>query len=138
VGVLGILLALVLAFALISFLAIGWIREVMRSKQLELGHMRDIKEQRADAVKRSRSVIEGQVFEQLIPHFPQWNHTPSEARFIGSPIDYIVFDGMSKGQPEKISFVEVKKGKSSTSPLQNKIKKLIKEGKVEWETLEVE
>jgi predicted Holliday junction resolvase-like endonuclease len=100
--------------------------------------MRDIKEQRADAVKRSRSVIEGQVFEQLIPHFPQWNHTPSEARFIGSPIDYIVFDGMSKGQPEKISFVEVKKGKSSTSPLQNKIKKLIKEGKVEWETLEVE
>ena len=137
-GVLGILLALVLAFALISFLAIGWIREVMRSKQLELGHMRDIKEQRADAVKRSRSVIEGQVFEQLIPHFPQWNHTPSEARFIGSPIDYIVFDGMSKGQPEKISFVEVKKGKSSTSPLQNKIKKLIKEGKVEWETLEVE
>jgi len=135
---LGMVIAIFLAFSLIAFLAIGWIREVIRSKQIELKHSQDIKDQRADAVKRSRSVIEGQVFEQLIPHFPQWNHTPSEARFIGSPIDYIVFDGMSKGQPEKISFVEVKKGQSSTSPLQNKIKKLVKEGKVEWETLKVE
>jgi predicted Holliday junction resolvase-like endonuclease len=137
-GMLGMVIAIFLAFSLIAFLAIGWIREVIRSKQIELKHSQDIKDQRADAVKRSRSVIEGQVFEQLIPHFPQWNHTPSEARFIGSPIDYIVFDGMSKGQPEKISFVEVKKGQSSTSPLQNKIKKLVKEGKVEWETLKVE
>ncbi len=135
---LGIIVAVVLAFALIAFLAIGWIREVMRNKQLELKHLVDIREQRSDAVKRSRSVIEGQVAEQLVPYFPQWTHTPSEARFIGSPIDYIVFDGMSTGNPEKISFVEVKKGSSSTTPMQNKLKKLIKDGKVEWEILKLE
>jgi predicted Holliday junction resolvase-like endonuclease len=135
---LGVIIALVLAFALIAVLALGWVREVLRSKQMEMRHQQDIKEQRADAVKRSRAVIEGQVFEQLVPHFPQWKHTPSEARFLGSPIDYVVFDGMSTGKPEKVVLVEVKKGQSTTTPLQNKIKKLIKEGKVEWETLELE
>jgi len=114
-----------------------YVREVVKSKVAERNHQIDIKEQRADAVKRSRSVIEGQVFEQLVPHFPEWKHTPSEARFLGSPIDYVVFEGMSTGKPEKVVLVEVKKGSSATTPIQNKIKKLIKEGKVEWETLKL-
>uniref|UniRef100_A0A6M3L246 Putative holliday junction resolvase n=1 Tax=viral metagenome TaxID=1070528 RepID=A0A6M3L246_9ZZZZ len=136
--VIGVIIALSLAFILVAVLAIGWVREVLKSKTAEMRHQLEIKEQRADAVKRSRSVIEGQVFEQLVPHFPEWNHTPSEARFLGSPIDYVVFEGMSTGTPEKVVLVEVKKGSSSTTPLQNKIKKLIKDGKVEWETLKLE
>ncbi len=137
-GTVGIVVALVLAFALITYLAYGWVREVRRARTAEIAHQLDIKNQRADAVKRSRSVIEGQVFEQLVPHFPEWKHTPSDARFLGSPIDYVVFDGMSTGSPDKVIFVEVKKGTSSTTRLQNRIKKLIKAGKVEWETLKLE
>jgi len=135
--IIGTILALVLAFALVAFLACGWVREVKRNKVLEHQHEVAIKENRADAVKRSRSVIEGQVFEQLIAHFPEWKFTPSEARFLGSPIDYLVFDGMSTGNPEKVVFVEVKTGTSKTTPIQNKIKKLIQAGKVEWETIEL-
>jgi predicted Holliday junction resolvase-like endonuclease len=81
-GVIGVIVALSLAFVLVAVLAIGWVREVLKSKTAEMRHQQEIKEQRADAVKRSRSVIEGQVFEQLVPHFPEWNHTPSEARFL--------------------------------------------------------
>lgn len=101
-------------------------------------HESDLIETRKDAIKRSRSSLEGAIFEQLVPHLPQWKYTPSDARFIGDPIDYVVFDGMSKGDLKRILVVEVKKGKSSTSVTQNKIKKLIKEGKVEWETLKLE
>lgn len=136
-GTIGIIVALCLAFGLVIYFAIKYIREVAKGRLAEKHYEADIKGQRADAVKRSRSVIEGQVFEQLVPHFPEWKHTPSDARFLGSPIDYIVFDGMSTGDPKKIIIVEVKKGSSTTSPLQNKIKKLIKEGKVEWETLKL-
>ena len=137
-GAIGTVVALCLAFGLVVYFAIMYVHEVVKLKITEREHQIDIKEQRADAVKRSRSVIEGQVFEQLVPHFPEWTHTPSEARFIGSPIDYIVFEGMSTGKLDKIIIVEVKKGSSTTTPLQNKIKKLIKEGKVEWETLKLE
>jgi len=137
-GAIGTIVALCLAFGLVAYFAIMYVHEVVKSKIAERDHQIDIREQRTDAVKRSRSVIEGQVFEQLVPHFPEWKYTPSEARFLGSPIDYVVFEGMSTGKPDKIVLVEVKKGTSKTTPLQNKIKKLIKEGKVEWETLELE
>lgn len=137
-GIVGVILALCLAFGLVAYFAIMYVREVAKARIVEREHLIDIKEQRADAVKRSRSAIEGQVFEQLVPHFPEWKHTPSDARFLGSPIDFVVFEGMSAGKPNKVVLVEVKKGLSATTPLQNKIKKLIKEGKVEWETLELE
>ena len=137
-GTIGIVVAFCLAFGLVTYFAIMYVREIVKSRLVEREHQIDIKEQRIDAVKRSRSSIEGQVFEQLVPHFPEWIHTPSEARFIGLPIDYVVFEGMSTGNPDKIILVEVKKGSSATTPLQNKIKKLIKEGKVEWETLKLE
>lgn len=137
-GEIGVIVALCLAFGLVAYFAIKYVREVAKGRLAEKQHEVEITEQRADAVKRSRSVIEGQVFEQLVPHFPEWTHTPSEARFIGSPIDFVVFEGMSTGDPNKIILVEVKKGSSTTTPLQNKIKKLIKEGKVEWETLKLE
>lgn len=128
---------MILAVALVAVFVL-YVREVRNRHADKERHAIEIREQRTDAVKRSRSVIEGQVFEQLVPHFPEWHHTPSEARFLGSPIDFVVFEGMSTGKPTKIVLVEVKKGSSATTPLQNKIKKLIKEGKVEWETLKLE
>ena len=136
--VIGTIVALCLAFLLVVYFAIMYVREVAKARIADRKHQIDIKEQRADAVKRSRSTIEGQVYEQLVPRFPEWKHTPSEARFIGSPIDFVVFEGMSSGNPNKIVLVEVKKGSSTATPLQNKIKKLVKEGKVEWETLKLE
>ena len=137
-GIIGVIVALCLAFGLVAYFATMYVREVIKARVVEREHQIDIREQRTDAVKRSRSVIEGQVFEQIVTHLPEWKYTPSEARFIGSPIDYVVFKGMSTGSPDKVILVEVKKGSSTTTPLQNKIKKLIKEGKVEWETLKLE
>lgn len=126
----------VLAALLIIFLIL-YIRELVKRKNTEKGTQRLVQEARADAVKRSRASIEGQVYEQFVPHFPEWKYEPSDARFIGTPIDYIVFDGMSKGKPEQIIIVEIKKGSSSTTKLQNQIRDLIKEGKVVWELIKL-
>ena len=128
----------ILTALLVIGLLLSWRLHDRQINKIRERHALELTEARRDAVKRSRSTIEGQVFEQLVPHFPEWKYTPSEARFLGSPIDYVVFEGMSTGKPDKIVLVEVKKGTSKTTPLQNKIKKLIKEGKVEWETLELE
>jgi len=135
---LGIVIALFLAFLLIAFLAVGWIREVIRSKQIELKHSQDIKDQRADAVKRSRSVIEGQVAEQLVPHFPEWKYTPSEARFLASPLDYVIFEGLSNDEIKNIKFVEVKTGQSKSGKRQISARKAIEEGRVGYELLELD
>lgn len=65
---------------------------------------------RADARKSSTDIITGQVKERLSPYFPNFPYNPRDVRFLGSPIDLIVFDGLSKDNVEKIIFVEVKTG----------------------------
>ena len=73
------------------------------------------KEIRKDAIEKSKAVITGKVTEHLIPYLPEFKYNPKDARFIGSPIDLIVFDGLDDGELRKIVFVEVKSGKSTLS-----------------------
>ena len=44
-----------------------------------------------EAVIQSRAVLGGKFVEQLAPYLPEFKYDPTEARFIGSPIDLIVF-----------------------------------------------
>jgi len=63
---------------------------------------------RADAVQRSQAVTAGKVHEQLIPYLPSFPYNPKDVRFLGSPIDLVVFDGLAEGQVRRVVFVEVK------------------------------
>ena len=68
---------------------------------------------REDAIKRSEAVIQGKVTEHLIPFFPDFKYNPKDARFMGTPVDIVVFDGLSEGEMRKVVFVEVKTGKTA-------------------------
>ena len=46
------------------------------------------------AVRRSRSVLGGTFAEQLAPYLPNFPFSPTEAKFIGAPIDFLVFKGV--------------------------------------------
>jgi len=90
-----------------------------------------------DAVTQSRSVLGGKFTEQLAPYLPQFRYDPTEARFIGSPIDLIVFPGLSRGEPEEIVIMEIKSGRTvQLSPQERKIRQLIEDGMVRWELLQ--
>jgi Endonuclease related to archaeal Holliday junction resolvase len=62
------------------------------------------------AVRRSRSVLGGIFAEQLAPYLPNFPFSPTEAKFIGAPIDFLVFKGMDVQHVEEVIFVEVKSG----------------------------
>ena len=68
---------------------------------------------REDAVQRSQAVTAGKVHEQLIPYLPAFPYNPKDVRFLGSPVDLVVFDGLAEGRVRRIVFVEVKTGRSS-------------------------
>ncbi len=80
------------------------------------------KEIRRDAIEKSKAVIAGKVTEHLISYLPEFRYNPKDARFIGSPINLIVFDGLDEGELRKIVFVEVKSGKSTLSKRERLIK----------------
>jgi predicted Holliday junction resolvase-like endonuclease len=87
------------------------------------------------AITRSRAVLGGKFTEQMVPYFPDFRYDPTEVRFIGSPIDMVVFPGLAKGDPEEIVILEVKTGKSVLTPVQKKIRRLIEDGMVRWDEI---
>jgi len=89
------------------------------------------------AIAQSRAVLGGKFVEQLAPYLPEFKYDPTEARFIGSPIDLIVFPGLATGNPQEIVIIEVKTGKSShLTPEERKIRQLIEDGMVRWELIQ--
>ena len=82
--------------------------------------------------KKSSEVRLGQIAEHLSPFLTQFNHDPKQARFLGNPLDFVVFED------DGIYFVEVKTGASRLSTGQNKYKKLIEEGKVYFEEIKIQ
>ena len=57
-----------------------------------------VEEARRDAIGRSRAVLGGRFTEQMAPYLPEFRYDPTEARFIGSPVDLVVFPGLSSDQ----------------------------------------
>ncbi len=124
-----------------------------------------LKDERSDAVKRSRSVIGGQVFEQLAPLFPDFPADYADARFIGKPVDFIAFCGLEESSTEgwseinaetvpapestasvkqnkchvnEILFIEVKTEKSQLSEREKAIKEAVQSKRVRWVEYRIE
>ena len=89
------------------------------------------------AISRSRSVLGGKFAEQLAPFLPDFPGDPTEARFLGSPVDLVVFPGLATGEPREIVFVEVKTGSARPNAVQRRLEKLVAEGRVRWKELRV-
>ena len=96
-----------------------------------------IPKERDDAVKQSRAVLSGQFSEQIAPYLPDFPFTPTEARFIGKPIDFVVFKGMDEQNIDEIIFVEIKSGQSQLSKVQKSLKSAIENKKVSWHEYKV-
>ena len=91
---------------------------------------------RKSAVEQSRAVLGGKFTEQMVPFFPDFKYDPTEVRFIGSPIDMIVFPGLAGGDPQEIVILEVKTGKNQQlTSAQKKIRELIESGMVRWDEI---
>ena len=120
-----------------------WERNVYQNKEYKYKtKLRDVPRQIDEAVekslKRQRSVIKGQISEQLAPYLPEFPYEPSDAKFLGQPIDFIVFEGMSEGEVTKVIISDIKTGKSGLTKVQRQIRDTINRGDVEFHTTRIE
>lgn len=102
-----------------------------------------IEENRADAVDTSRAVLKGKIAEQIAPLLPGFlaKYHPADARFIGSPIDYLIFRNMSKGKdsddPIEIVLLDVKTGNAGLNQVQKKIEAAAEAKRIAFEVLRI-
>jgi predicted Holliday junction resolvase-like endonuclease len=92
---------------------------------------------REDAVQRSQAITAGKVHEQLLPYLPAFPYNPKDVRFLGSPVDLVVFDGLAAGRVERIVFLEVKTGGAGLTQRERSVRDAIQDGAVEWAELRV-
>jgi predicted Holliday junction resolvase-like endonuclease len=129
--VICILLVVVLAIALVIVLVRGERR--VTSFRLELQDYKvthtqtqdEVLAAREHAVRTSAGTNRGNAAQHLAPYMPEMidRFAPGDWRFLGSPIDFVVFDGLSVGRVTRIVLVEVK----TSGPLSRK-QSLIKAG----------
>ncbi len=98
----------------------------------QLWKLRYTRTVRRDAVQRSMAVTVGKVYEQLVPWLPDFRFNPKDARFLGSPVDFVVFDGLSDGDVQRVVFVEVKTAGGDLSARERRVRDAIRAGRVEW------
>ena len=111
---------------------------------MENNHKKEIKAAqkaaREDSLKRSRAIIRGQATEHLAP-FVIKDTNPKDCRFLGNPVDYILFDGLSDitdgvaDQINSIKFIDIKTGSSGLNKVQRRIRDAIKEDKVSFQVI---
>lgn len=125
-----VILVVLAAFAILyAGIRLGMFIGRLRS---EKGFTGRIETERLDAVKRSRAVLGGQFSEQLSPYLPDFPGDPTEARFIGKPVDFIVFSGASHGSVDEVLFIEVKSGNSQLTGVERSLRNAIEKGKVRF------
>ncbi|MBO4404208.1 MAG: Holliday junction resolvase [Treponema sp.] len=95
--------------------------------------LKKIREERSDAIKRSRAVLGGQFAEQLAPYFPDFPCNPGDAHFLGKPVDYVAFPGSAENLPvEEVLFIEIKSGTSMLSEREKQIRAAVQKGNVRY------
>ena len=133
------------AVVLVSLLLWAWKRNAddradheRQIADLRVEHQQNIRRAREQSVRQSRSGLLGNAAEQIAPMVPSFceRFSPSDARFLGGPIDYIIFDGMHRGEVERVIFLEVKSGASSAlNKNEREVRRAIDERRVEFEVL---
>jgi predicted Holliday junction resolvase-like endonuclease len=98
---------------------------------------------RSESTAQQRAVLKGKIAEQVISLFPGFPYNPADARFIGDPLDYVIFSGSSavaSGQDNEIEviFADVKTGTSQLTKRQRCIRDAVQVGRVRWEVLRVD
>jgi len=75
--------------------------------------------------------------QQLVPYLPGFGYNPKDARFLGSPVDFVVFDGLDAGALERVVFLEVKTGAAGLSARERQVRDAIQSGRIAWQELRV-
>lgn len=55
---------------------------------------KDIKEAQKRSNNMQRNVLKGQIGEQFTPFITDFPYNPSDCRFMGEPIDYVIFQNL--------------------------------------------
>ncbi len=128
------ILSVVVLFALLILVLLLWLSFQLGIFVSSKKWRTQISRQRREAVQQSRQVLRGQLWEEFVPYLPGFPFHPQDARFLGSPVDFVIFPGLNSDSEEvSVVFLEVKSGRSQLNQRERRIRDAVKQGRVLWQ-----
>lgn len=118
-------------FSFGCFLILSLSQEIKGLKGANIILMRETSDLKSKT--KSTEVRTGQICEQFAPYLQDFPYDPKEVRFLGSPIDMVVFDF----EGDQVVLVEFKTGDSKENPRQRQIREMVKKGNVIYQVIRV-
>jgi predicted Holliday junction resolvase-like endonuclease len=147
-AILVLALLAAIAVTVLIIVMVVWLKDRRRSQARIEGLLQDreqgIANARKESVEKSRSSLKGQIAEQMAPLLPGFRYLPADARFLGDPIDYVIFSGYTgvrdaraRDDSLEVVLLEVKQGGSALSGFQKAIATAVQAGRVRFEVCRV-
>jgi len=116
----------------------------LRVSELQEKHLKEVEAARKQSAAQSRYTVKGKIAEQMAPLLSGFKYEPADARFLGSPVDYVVFKGYNlirdKGEGWgnlEVVILDIKQGGANLSPTQQAIEEAVIQGRVSFEVVYV-
>jgi len=122
----GYILSALMLVPLLFLTRVYYAQQATMKKQLE-----DIN--KILSQKKSSEVRLGQIGEHFAPLLKDFPYDSKNVRFLGSPIDFVIFDLDNN----RIIFMEFKTGNSKETAKQRQVRDIIKAGNVTYEVMRV-
>lgn len=116
---------LTIVISAVAFLVVLWLVYKFACYKTDLKWQSQLVALRKDIADSQRANIKGKVAETFAPFMEGFPFSPSECKFLGDPIDYVVFEGLNERNIKGIHFVEVKNNTAKMSKHQKQIKDLV-------------
>jgi hypothetical protein len=107
----------------------------LRKREEELEEERQaIDEKVRKRIDTSVRVRFGQVVQNILPEFSAYR--PDEMKWLGDPVDWVVFDGKQTGTIKEVVFMEGKStDKAPLKPIQREVQRAVTEKRVTFRTI---
>ncbi len=135
--VFDLIIGIVIAAAILG-VAFYFIFRYLARRNFEEWKTKELSKEIERALNAQRSVVKGQISEKLFPMIAERFGDIADFRFIGDPIDYVVFQGLSSagsGNSLNIKFIEVKTGSSKLNLSEKLVKDAVENKRVSWEEI---
>ncbi|MBS1919831.1 MAG: hypothetical protein JST17_06240 [Bacteroidetes bacterium] len=104
---------------------------VIKQRKENLKKIRERGTTKSEVGAKSTNI--GFILERLAPTMKSFRFNHNDCRSLFDPIDHIIFEGLStRGQIDKIFFVDIKTGAARLSKKQKEIKAIITDKKVNF------
>lgn len=102
----------------------------LKNRDLDLEKRKKLATTKAEITTKAVNV--GKSLEKALPTMKDFKWIVPDSKFLGDPIDLMVFNGLSMGHVNSLSFVEVKSGNAHLNQHQKSIRDAIEDRRVSY------